>query len=182
MYRTYGDFTALRNLSEIQTTLLQTNLGFLQLLFSGEFAMERWKETWGEFGWRMIRAPGWLVSGTAVAAMTCGVGLAAFVLSTRTARTPEIHRWQRDALLLLGGACVVAYLAVVQFGTVFLLAQARYYFPAVNAAALLAMLGLRSLVPPAWLGLAQMLVVLICAALNVVLYTSNVVPYFYFRP
>ena len=68
------------------------------------------------------------------------------------------------------------------FGTVFLLAQARYYFPAINAAALLAMLGLRALVSPRWLGATQMVVIAGIIAINVVIYTSNVVPYFYFRP
>lgn len=182
MYRTYGDLTGLRDLAEIQTTLLQTELGFLQLLFSGEFAFERWRETWGEFGWRMIPAPGWLLSATALMAIACAVGLTADALSSRAARAATLERWQWQTLLILLGACVVAYLAVVQFGTVFLLAQARYYFPAINAAALLAMLGLRALVSPRWLGATQMVVIAGIIAINVVIYTSNVVPYFYFRP
>ncbi len=144
--------------------------------------MERWRETWGEFGWRMIPAPGWLVSVTALIAIGCGVGLAAYALSSRAPRAGALERWQHQALLILLGACVIAYLAVVQFGTVFLLAQARYYFPAINAAALLAMFGLRALVSPRWLGTTQALVVVGSLAINVVIYTSNVVPYFYFRP
>ena len=55
--------------------------------------------------------------------------------------------WQRNALIVLFLTCVVAYLAVVQFGTSFALSQARYYFPAINAGALLLMLGLRTLLP-----------------------------------
>lgn len=186
MYATYGDFSGLRHLAEIQTTLARSDRTFLQLLFSGDFAMERWKETWGEFGWRMIPAPGWLLSVTALLAIACAVGLAAYVLACWTAGRESdaqpLERWKRDSLLLLGAACVIAYMAVIQFGTVFQLTQARYYFPAVNAAALLAMLGLHTLVPERSHGAAQMLVVLGSIALNVIIYTSNVVPYWYFRP
>ena len=184
MYATYGDLTGLRDLARIQSTLLRTDANFLQLLFSGDFAMERWKETWGEFGWRMIPVEGWLISTTAVITMVCGLGLAAFTLTRRARKpaVPSLEPWQRNALFLLGAACVIAYLAVVQFGTVFLLAQARYFFPAVNAAVLLAMLGARTLVPERHHGAAQMAVVVGSLAVNLIVYTSNVVPYFYFRP
>lgn len=185
MYATYGNFSGLPQLAGIQKGLTRSDLSFLQLLFSGDFAMERWKETWGEFGWRRIPAPGYVISTTALLAIACAIGLAAWALAAWTAargsEAAPVERWKRNALILLGAACVISYAAVLQFGTMFQLTQARYYFPAAGAAALLAMLGLRTLLPDAARGAAQMIVVLGSLAMNVIVYTTNVVPYWYFR-
>jgi 4-amino-4-deoxy-L-arabinose transferase-like glycosyltransferase len=186
MYRTYGDFTGLAQLSAIQTDLAHSKMTFPQLLFSGEFAMMRWKETWGEFGWKLISIPGWIISATALMAIVSAGGMVVYVIARslggRTSRDSSLEDWQRNALLVLAAACVVAYMAVLQFGTVFVLAQARYYFPAVNAAALLAMLGVRALVPVGHRTAAQVLLVGASIGMNLIIYTAHVVPYWYFRP
>ena len=85
--------------------------------------------------------------------------------------------WQVKTLLILGLACVIAWLAVIQFGTSFALSQARYYFPVVNAAALLAMLGLRTLLPSRVRPAGQGLFVGGLIALNVVIMTIYVLPF-----
>jgi hypothetical protein len=88
-----------------------------------------------------------------------------------------VATWQVKALVVLAIACIVAYLAVVQFGTSFALAQARYFFPVVNAAAILLMLGLRTLVPLRFRPAGQGIVVAALIALNVVIMTAYVLPF-----
>jgi len=85
--------------------------------------------------------------------------------------------WQRNALLVLFMTCVVAYLAVVEFGTSFALSQARYYFPAINAGALLVMLGLRTLLPAQARPAGQGIVFGALALLNIVIITGYVLPF-----
>jgi hypothetical protein len=85
--------------------------------------------------------------------------------------------WQRNTLIILFLTCVVAYLAVVQFGTEFALSQARYYFPAVNAGALLLMLGLRTLLPGPARPAAQGIVFGALVVLNIVIMTAYVLPF-----
>jgi hypothetical protein len=85
--------------------------------------------------------------------------------------------WQTNALIVLVLTCIVAYLAVVQFGTSFALSQARYYFPAVNAGALLLMLGLRTLLPGRARPTAQGVVFGALVLLNIVILTGYVLPF-----
>jgi hypothetical protein len=85
--------------------------------------------------------------------------------------------WQRNALIVLVLTCAVAYLAVVQFGTSFALSQARYYFPAINAGALLLMLGLRTLLPGRARPAAQGVVFGALVLLNIVIMTGYVLPF-----
>jgi hypothetical protein len=66
---------------------------------------------------------------------------------------------------------------VVQFGTSFALSQARYYFPAVNAGALLLMLGLRTLLPGRARPTAQGVVFGALVLLNIVILTGYVLPF-----
>jgi hypothetical protein len=73
--------------------------------------------------------------------------------------------------------CVVAYLAIIQFGLRFELTQARYYFPAVNAAAVLLMLGLRTVIPIRWRTFGQGAIVAGLILMNVVIYSQYIVPY-----
>lgn len=185
MYRTYGDFTGLSELSTIQTTLTRSDLSFLQLAFSGEFAMTRWRETWGEFGWRLIPLNGDALTILALLGLLAAFGFSARTLladpSAGASGEQRLERWQKQALLVLTLACGLAYLAVVQFGTAFMLAQARYYFPAVNAAALLGLYGLKAWVAPRWDWAFMMAVVLGAVLLNVLIYTAHVVPYWHFR-
>jgi 4-amino-4-deoxy-L-arabinose transferase-like glycosyltransferase len=188
MFHTYGDFSGLR-----QTAVLQPNrihdVSFLQLLFSGTFAVNRWEETWGLFGWRLIPVSGWVLAILAGFAIASVIGVISFFFVARVAnhatersRAPQemLARWQAVGLLILVGTCVISYLAVVQFGTRFTLAQARYYFPAVNAWALLTILGLRSWLPGHGYRVAQGALVLGLVALNIFIYTVHVVPFWYF--
>jgi peptidoglycan/LPS O-acetylase OafA/YrhL len=85
--------------------------------------------------------------------------------------------WQRNALIILSLTCVVSYLAVVQFGTSFALSQARYYFPAINAGALLLMLGLRTLLPRQARPAGQGIVFGALVLLNIVIMTGYVLPF-----
>ena len=183
MYRTYGDFSGLGTLARLQPDITW-DMSFLQLLFSGEFLVARWRETWGEFGWKLIPIHAGLVSALALVAIAAATGLAAYaVVQARCARGDAscLEPWQRRALILLASACALLYLAVVQFGTVFMLTQARYYFPAGAAAALLCALGLRSCLPDRWHAVGQTAVVFGCVAMTVFIYTAHVVPYWYFR-
>ena len=183
MYHTYGDFTGLDSLSRLQADMTW-DMSFLQLLFSGEFLMSRWRETWGEFGWKLIPVHAGLVSALALIALGALAGLVAFAIVHGCGVPGEdssVEVWKRRALVLLACACALLYLAVVQFGTVFMLTQARYYFPAGGAAALLCALGIRCWVPDRWHAAAQAAVVFCCVAMNVFIYTAHVVPYWYYR-
>jgi hypothetical protein len=71
----------------------------------------------------------------------------------------------------------VGYLAVIQFGTQFVLAQARYCFPVVNAASILVMLGLRTVIPWRWRPAGQGLVLAALIALNVYIFAAYVLPF-----
>ena len=99
--------------------------------------MNRFRETWGEFGWRQIHLRQELLWAIAIPTMLASVGLAVYVFlvwrNLPISRGDSVMRpaaWQRNTLIILFLTCVVAYLAVVQFGTEFALSQARYYFPA----------------------------------------------------
>lgn len=181
MYRTYGDFSGLGELSRIQADLV-SDASFTRLLFSGDFLVSRWEETWGEFGWKLIPIAGWLLSTTAAITVTGGVGLAIHTLAAlREPETRGMQAWQWKALVMLGAASLLSYLAVVQFGTQFILTQARYFFPVGNAVTLLTMFGLRAWIAPRWRGVAQIAIVVGVLALNVIIYTAHVIPYWYFR-
>jgi hypothetical protein len=88
-----------------------------------------------------------------------------------------LANWQWNALVILLAVCVLAYLAVVQFGTSFALSQARYYFPVVDAATLLAMLGLRTLIPIRARAAGQGVVVAALVCLNILIMAAYVLPF-----
>jgi hypothetical protein len=87
------------------------------------------------------------------------------------------ERWQRLALWMLVVTCVVAYLAIIQFGVTFALTQARYFFPAVNAVAILLALGLRSLIPLRFHPYGQGIAVAALIVMNVLIFSQFVIPY-----
>ncbi|HEX2281784.1 MAG TPA: hypothetical protein VHG52_08475, partial [Thermomicrobiales bacterium] len=153
LYRTYGDFSGLARVGELQ--YWNGPMGsFVELLTDPEFILNRFRETWGEFGWRQIHLRPELLWAIAIPTILALAGLALYAFnawrrpsSSRDDRVMRPEPWQSYSLIVLVLTCVVAYLAVVQFGTSFALSQARYYFPAINAGALLLMLGLRTLVP-----------------------------------
>ena len=178
MASTYGDPMAFSALAATQPHLI-SNEPFLSLLFSGEFLVERWAETWGEFGWKLIPINSTVVFCLALVTVAGLIGLSGYASPPDT--PGSLEPWQTQALVLLAVACLMSYLAVVQFGTQFVLTQARYYFPAVNPATLLILLGLRAWIPVSWRAPACAVIVLGAIALNIGIYTSYVVPYWHFR-
>jgi 4-amino-4-deoxy-L-arabinose transferase-like glycosyltransferase len=179
MTRNYGDPMAFSAIAATQTDLTRHDTTFLQLLFSGRFLVDRWAETWGEFGWRLIHISPALMALLGVVAAACLAALGAVGIAER--RTIASYGWRLPALVLLAAACALGYLSTVQFGVRFVLTQARYFFPMVAAAALLLMLGLRAWIPGRWHGVAQAVVVFTAIAVNVTIYTAYVLPYWYFR-
>lgn len=183
LYRTYGDLSGLGRVSELQ--YWNGPMGsFGELLTDPEFVVGRWRETWGEFGWRLIHLSDVLLIVIAIPAALGAIGLIVFTWSQwrgrsiwPKARFTQVRRWQAGALLLLLLSCIVAYLSVVQFGTSFALAQARYFFPVVNAAALLVMLGVKTLMPPRACVASQGVVVAALVGLNLLVFAAYVLPF-----
>jgi hypothetical protein len=212
MYRTYGDFTALSRIQALQWWNYNggTPPSVWEQLKDKNFAWMRWRETWGEFGWRLIPLDKdflWLIF------WVCAIGLAGVVWWTvqtwlaksdrtitmrneagawsapairtfageaRMARIDPVFRVERPvriAVLTMIVGCVLAYYAILQFGTSFSLTQARYYFPSINAVALLIMLGYRSLLPRRWLPAGQVIAFLALVALNIVIFSQYTIPY-----
>lgn len=183
LYRTYGDFSGLTRVEELQ--YWNSPMGsFFELLTDRTFVLNRFRETWGEFGWRLIHLRPtllWIIGIVTIAAL---LGLLVYgIAAWRNAplwRGEAIARpqgWQAKSLAILALACALAYLAVIEFGTSFALSQARYFFPVVNAAALLAMLGLRTLVPTKFRAAGQGVFVGGLIALNIVIMTTYVLPF-----
>jgi 4-amino-4-deoxy-L-arabinose transferase-like glycosyltransferase len=194
LYRTYGNFSGLDQVAALQqwwNYYEKPKPSILDQLWSREFAVMRWRETWGEFGWRRIRLGDgllWLIG------ICCLIALAGFVLWAvrviRQRRNPagvvsdpllRPARWQLLGVVLMLATCVVAYYAILQFGTRFSLTQARYYFPAINAVALLLMLGLRTIIPRGAHTYAQTGILLALIVLNVAIYTQYVIPYWHYE-
>jgi 4-amino-4-deoxy-L-arabinose transferase-like glycosyltransferase len=183
LYRTYGDFSGLDRVGELQ--YWNSPMGsFFELLVDPEFIVNRFRETWGEFGWRQIHLRPELLWAIAIPTVLASVGLAVYTFivwrSPPGAHPDPVMRpkpWQRNALIILSLTCVVSYLAVVQFGTSFALSQARYYFPAINAGALLLMLGLRTLLPRQARPAGQGIVFGALVLLNIVIMTGYVLPF-----
>jgi len=115
-----------------------------------------------------------------------GLAYYGWVVWRRAPKAPETYasvflpaKWQIVALLVLLLTCVAAYGGVLQFGLRFRLTQARYFFPAINAAALLLMLGLRALLPERALRYAPFALIAALILLNGVIYIQYVIPYDY---
>jgi 4-amino-4-deoxy-L-arabinose transferase-like glycosyltransferase len=188
LYRTYGNFDALPQISAVQSYWNSPEGTFWELLTSPGFVAMRFRETWGEFGWRVLPLDRVLLWAIAVPLLVAAAGLVGYLWLAVRARRGEgpgdddpvlrLERWQWIGLGVLAAACLIAYLAVVQFGTDFALTQARYYFPVVNAAALLLMLGLRTLIPRRHRHYGQGAVFAALVLLNVLLFTQYVVPYY----
>ncbi|MFT4037820.1 MAG: hypothetical protein QM692_06545, partial [Thermomicrobiales bacterium] len=182
LYRTYGDFSGLKRVADLQYWNSPMG-GFFELLTDPDFVIWRFRESWGEYGWRLIHFRESLLIAIAIpmVAGTVGVGLYALarwrgwrIWGTLTGPEPA---WQGKALWILVIACAVAYLAVVQFGTTFALAQARYFFPVVNAAAILLILGLRTLIPWRFRPAGQGLILAALIALNVFIFSAYILPF-----
>ncbi len=201
MWSTYGDLSALSRIQALQWWNYAGGEGrsITSMLTDRHFFWERWQETWGGFGWRLIQLDTELLRALFWPTLFATVGLAVYALRfLRVQRalsaaeaagedveeirhhadpTLAIRPWQVIALLTMGVACVVSYYAILQFGTTFSLTQARYYFPAIVPAAILLMLGLRSWFPRRLLPAVEASVVVGVVMLNVVIFTAYVIPY-----
>lgn len=230
LWRTYGDFTGLARIRELQYWNYDGSARptIWAQLKSQRFAWWRWRETWGEFGWRLIPIGDpddrgwWLLRILLWVTMIAAIGVAVWAirlyrtqhamiaayqavpsqdafatvdgtqspvseaakgnipLLVNSAPRPSIvvlEKWQVVGVLTMGMTCLLAYFAILQFGTTFSLTQARYYFPAIVPAAVLFMLGIRSLTPQRWLPYVQAGLFLGMVLLNVVIYTAYVLPY-----
>jgi len=204
MYRTYGDVTGLTRIRELQYWNYQSGNfpNIWDQLSNRAFVWMRWRETWGEFGWRLIplgerdnwillRVILWIIMVGAV-----GIGVWAirfYSINRQILREPNdetatalmarfdsiyiLERWQVVGVLTMGVTCAFSYVAILQFGTTFALTQARYFFPAIVPAALLFMLGLRTLIPKRWLRYGQLGVFASLVVLTIVIYSGYVIPY-----
>jgi 4-amino-4-deoxy-L-arabinose transferase-like glycosyltransferase len=202
MWKTYGDFTGLARIRELQYWNYDGSerpTVWAQLV-SKRFFFMRWRETWGEFGWRLVplgdpeTREWWLLRLLLLVSLVAAIGLAVWAIRLyRTQRrmlapddrgpgiAPDaifvMARWQVVGVLTMGLTCGLAYYAILQFGTTFSLTQARYYFPAIVPAAILFVLGLRAILPRRWHPYAQAGLVLGLALLNVVIYSAYVLPF-----
>lgn len=182
LYRTYGDFSGLARVAELQ--YWNSPMGsFLELLIDPRFFTDRFNESWGEFGWRLIHLDTALIWLVGIPLLIGVLGLAKYASSTwrvmhgNSVEASAPRSWQVQSILLLAAACALAYLAVIQFGTNFALAQARYSFPVVNAGTLLLMIGWRTLVPARLRPVAQGVVVAALIGLNVYIFAAYVLPF-----
>ena len=200
MDRTYGDFTALGRINELQYWNYNDSEApsIWGQLSSESFVWDRWRETWGHFGWRLIflssslyRVLLWV---TLVG--TVGIGVWAYrfwtvqkpilreddparaaALRARAESVFDLQRWQVVGILTMGVTCLVSYYAILQFGTTFSLTQARYYFPAIIPAAILLMLGFRALFPEHALRWVRTGLFVAMVVLTLVIYSGYVIPY-----
>jgi 4-amino-4-deoxy-L-arabinose transferase-like glycosyltransferase len=204
MMSTYGDPTALNRVSELQWWNYSDGQGrsIWSMLSDKWFFWDRWRETWGGFGWRVILLD-WnspvLLSSLLGITLFGTLGLAVYALRfLRTQRwmirqeeegrdpgeirlhtdeTLSIGHWQVTAVLTMGVACVLGYYSILQFGTTFALTQARYYFPMIVPGAILLMLGLRSWFPRPWLRYVGAAIFLGLVVLNLLIHAEHVIPF-----
>lgn len=181
LYRTYGNLSGFPQIAELQRSWNHPEGSFLSLLYSLDFVAMRFSETWGEFGWRRIPLDSTLLVAIGLPLAFGFVGLIVYAADRGPWHADPVAqpaRWQSVVLVLLFFTCVVSYLAVVQFGTQFALTQARYFFPAVNAAAVLLMLGMRTWIPSAFHNYGAAALFCGLCALNVVILTQYVIPFY----
>lgn len=209
MWTTYGDFTGLSRIEKLQYWNNAGRSVWSQLI-DGKFAWLRWRETWGEFGWRliplddtllriilgfcvigMLGVAWWAVQSFAITkgrklsmrSDDGNISLPRFarVDSNDASNAPDTifmpDHVVRISVLTFVLACVIAYYAILQFGTSFSLTQARYYFPSVNAFAVLVLLGYRALIPHRWHHYAEAAILLALFGLNIIIFSEYLIPY-----
>lgn len=188
MYATYGSFNALDQIKALQYWN-DGGQSFFGMLIDLDFAEKRFSETWGEFGWRRIPYTGTMMWFIGFPLLVSLVGLLVYGVSVARGRAASagdpVERpapWQKLAVVVLVVTSVVAYLAIIQFGTEFELTQARYYFPVINAVAILLALGLRTLIPIRFHPYGQGAVLAAMILLNTMVFTQYVIPYWQFNP
>ncbi len=191
-YRTYGNLDAFEQIRTLQSPWNKPGGGFAELLFNRTFVWNRWRETWGEFGWRRIHLDSSLLWAIAFPVIAGLIGLGIFAVLAGYRRRVGVakngplgfempDRSQALGVSILLIAVVTAYLAVIHFGTQFSLTQARYFFPIVNAFAILVLVGLRTLIPRPLRPLGSGLVVFGLVFVNLIIYTRYVIPYWHIQ-
>jgi 4-amino-4-deoxy-L-arabinose transferase-like glycosyltransferase len=180
LWRTYGNLDALDQVAALQAGWNYTNgtPTFFELLTDGGFIARFWREAWGGFGWRRIPLESGLLWMTGIVCALCLAGLVWFLIRDAW----RLQRWQQSSTTMLFLTVVVGYLAVIQFGTRFELAQARYAFPVLPALTVLLMAGFRTLVPAGLRVHTQVLLAGAAVALTLFIYSAYVIPYWYMGP
>lgn len=200
MWLQYHDLTALKQIRALQ----YWNYGggkpptILNQLFNDRFAWARWGETWGQFGWRLIPLSDKLLTTLWFATLFAFAGLAVFIVRAYRAWRQggldvegagarivgrigdpllRLDRVQVIGLVMMLATCLVAYYAILQFGTEFSLTQARYYFPAINAGTIILMFGLRAWFPVRWQPYVQTALFAGLILLNVIIFSQYVIPH-----
>ena len=194
LFRQYGNFSALDQIAALQYAYTyQQGMDppdlWNDLIWNQRFAVLRWNETWGEFGWRLIPLTKNLLWVIGVPFVVCLAGFITWAIGLivkrrRTATRGTIanpETWQRWAIGGLFLTCVLGYAAVVQFGMRFQLTQARYFFPMIPAASVLVMIGLHTIAAGKARVYAQVLVIAGMLAVNIYIFTAYVLPYWYVR-
>lgn len=194
LYRTYGNFSGLDQIAANQwewTYRGETPPSILKLATSGHFLWMRWRESWGEFGWRLIPLDTWLLVVIAIPVLLGAAGFVRYVVVLwRTRHQPSTvpdgsfwrpARWQTIGIGVLVLTAAVAYLSVLQFGTRFQLTQARYMFPAANAAIVALVIGWRAVVPLRSLIYARASLFIAMIALNILIFSQYVLPFWHLR-
>jgi 4-amino-4-deoxy-L-arabinose transferase-like glycosyltransferase len=184
--RTYGDFTAFEATRQLQSDWNRPAGSFTELLFSRSFHEERVHETWGYYGWRMIPLETSQLAVVYVAMALALVGAVVGVIRWLTTRDRDdaghirpFEQFQVAGILAIVTASVLMYGAMVYFGTMFLLTQARYFFPIVPAAIVLATAGLVALVPERGQRVAAIALVAGAGLFQTVILVKQVLPYAY---
>ncbi len=180
LYRTYGDFSAFAAIQRLQQDWNVPAGTFGELLTSKEFHLERIREYFGYFGWKLIPLTEGQTNAIYGGLLLCGAGLLVGIarLGWQAARRgwrPTVPQLAGVALIVV--ANVVMYGAMIYFGTMFMLTQARYIFPVAAASALLAMLGLRAFLPERALRPAAALTIAALAVFDLWLLLGGVLPY-----
>lgn len=189
LYRTYGNLSGLKQVKALQYNWTYRSgdaPSILDQFWNRKFAELRWRETWGEFGWRLIHLERWHLWAIGIPLLIMAVAAVIMLLAGswnrwtgRISGRLALTREQCLGLWLLVVCCVVAYGAMLQFGTDFRLTQARYYFNAVSAIAILLAFGLRQIVPPRFHPAAIVAFLLCMVSANLLIYSQHVLPYWY---
>jgi 4-amino-4-deoxy-L-arabinose transferase-like glycosyltransferase len=193
LHRTYGNFSGLKQIADLQYNATY-NQGLdkpsvWDLVWNKGFAVMRWNETWGEFGWRKIPLDQTMLWVTGIPLAILLVAFLAYLVrrllphrrhgEAGTIDAP--YSWQMWALVAFLITGILGYAAVIQFGLTFSLTQARYFFPMVPPVAVLLAVGLHTIVPARGRVYAQVSFVGVMIALNLFIYSAYVVPYWYAR-
>lgn len=182
--RTYGEFSAFTAIQQLQAGWNSPAGTFTELLRSAAFHRERIHEYFGYFGWKEIPLDPAHLRAVYAGMILCGLGLligvGRLLYRWRVDRRPPPPLHDRTlvaGVVLLLAANLLMYGAMIYFGTMFQLTQARYIFPVVTATATVAMLGLRACIPHRLLRPAAALTIGALAGFNLLVLTQLVIPY-----